>query len=448
MPVAMAQAQSGPPIPTRACDAHVPANQNGTGPSQCSYPGLNLSLEFPATPQMAQLGPGADQSLVQFQAELTPDRRKATEDVLRALAPFERDSAEARRIAAILRLMLDRDRIQREARLAPALNELQTGPRPARLRSLQALSNEVVDRARHFTLMMAAGEYSSEDAARLLNIAKYSAQLLDDLRDPGGSVSGDNQSKPAKFLATAYGVAAVLEGTLAGDARTLVDGLRDLTANSSRLAGSIGPVIDIPAETVGAIVNVSRKGMITASNAIDDIKAAMAGDNAAVERAIAHARELQATLSGESYGMAMKEAMQSRLVDKVPGLRTVLNLWPEDGLPSTVTPDRPKSKEVGFRWHWSARHPSVNDHDIIVCGPSPDRSTKGVYGTNEYADDSLLCLAAVHAGAIGWKGGRIRVTFIGSPGTPLVGSVQHGIESGDFGKWRRRFTVAPIDVTR
>ena len=380
------------------------------------------------------------------------ERRKVIEDVIRALAPYEAGSADARQLATTLRLLLDRERIRQRSKLSEIIGTLSGTPGRPPLRSMQALGADVLDRARHFTQMLATGQYSSEDAARLLSVAKYAAQLRDDIRQPGGSLTGENGTKATELLTTAAGVTAIIDGSMRGDGRVAVDGLRDVIARSRPLATSVGVVLDLPAEVVASVLNVSRNGMILSAEALEDIPAAQNGDPAALRRLIARSRELESTLSGQSYGNAMKDALQSRLVDRVPGLRATLNWFPNDGLPPVATTPvatGPKARDVGFRWYWSAMHSSVNENDIIVCGPDPYRSTGGVEGTDEYSRYSLLCVAAVHAGAIGWEGGRFRVRFIAAGGAPLVASLRHGIQSGSSDPFRRpRFSVEPVDLAK
>lgn len=59
-----------------------------------------------------------------------------------------------------------------------------------------------------------------------------------------------------------------------------------------------------------------------------------------------------------------------------------------------------------------------------------------VWGTYYYTDDSFLCPAAVHAGAVGRGGGTIRARAEVGRGF-YVGSTQFGIRSSDYGRWRR-----------
>jgi hypothetical protein len=59
-----------------------------------------------------------------------------------------------------------------------------------------------------------------------------------------------------------------------------------------------------------------------------------------------------------------------------------------------------------------------------------------VWGTDFYTDDSSLCHAAVHAGAIGANGGMIHARTL--PGRDYyTGSRRNGIVSDDYGSWSR-----------
>ena len=67
------------------------------------------------------------------------------------------------------------------------------------------------------------------------------------------------------------------------------------------------------------------------------------------------------------------------------------------------------------------------------CGDS------SVWGTGDYTDDSGVCTAAIHAGAVGTGGGS--VTFTITPGLEeYTGSTQNGITTSDWGSWGRSFS--------
>ena len=62
------------------------------------------------------------------------------------------------------------------------------------------------------------------------------------------------------------------------------------------------------------------------------------------------------------------------------------------------------------------------------------RSSGAVWGTDVYTDDSDLCRAALHAGAIGHDGGPITVAR--SEGRAYyVGSSRNGVASNDYGSY-------------
>jgi hypothetical protein len=67
----------------------------------------------------------------------------------------------------------------------------------------------------------------------------------------------------------------------------------------------------------------------------------------------------------------------------------------------------------------------------IICYCAPGALTGGVWGTGVYTDDSSLCNAAVHAGAVGASGGMIVVH--GAPGRDAYqGTSSNGVDSQNF----------------
>jgi hypothetical protein len=67
-----------------------------------------------------------------------------------------------------------------------------------------------------------------------------------------------------------------------------------------------------------------------------------------------------------------------------------------------------------------------------------------VWGTDVYTDDSALCVAAVHAGAIDdATGGMVLVTYArGQDAYPA--STRNGVTTLEWGAWGGSFTVAPL----
>jgi hypothetical protein len=77
-----------------------------------------------------------------------------------------------------------------------------------------------------------------------------------------------------------------------------------------------------------------------------------------------------------------------------------------------------------------------NDATELLCRCSASDGSGTVWGTDYYTDDSRLCAAAVHAGAIPASGGIVGVQT--RPGrSSYLGTVRNGIETNDYGQWGR-----------
>ncbi len=81
------------------------------------------------------------------------------------------------------------------------------------------------------------------------------------------------------------------------------------------------------------------------------------------------------------------------------------------------------------------------DRTEMVCRCSALETPATVWGTDYYTDDSNLCTAAVHAGAIPASGGIIGVQTRPGRGS-YSGSRRNGIETNDYGQWRRTIVFA------
>lgn len=76
----------------------------------------------------------------------------------------------------------------------------------------------------------------------------------------------------------------------------------------------------------------------------------------------------------------------------------------------------------------------------LTCLCTPAATQGAVWGTDIYTDDSSVCAAARHAGAIGADGGV--VTIHPEPGQDgCLGSTRNGVETRDYGAWTGSFTV-------
>lgn len=73
--------------------------------------------------------------------------------------------------------------------------------------------------------------------------------------------------------------------------------------------------------------------------------------------------------------------------------------------------------------------------DTLTCSCSADATNVGtIWGTTTYTDDSAICRAALHAGAVGAGGGVIEV--MRAPGlASYAASSQNGVNSLSYGNW-------------
>lgn len=101
------------------------------------------------------------------------------------------------------------------------------------------------------------------------------------------------------------------------------------------------------------------------------------------------------------------------------------------------------------------RNLEIFSHLRFVCPRNCSVSKSAVYGSNIYTDNSSICKAAVHAGAIKDSDGGIVELGVQPGRTNYKGSNKHNVETLDYlEKWDRSFTVSkyqpycPIDKLR
>ncbi|MBK7402022.1 MAG: hypothetical protein IPJ34_38690 [Myxococcales bacterium] len=83
---------------------------------------------------------------------------------------------------------------------------------------------------------------------------------------------------------------------------------------------------------------------------------------------------------------------------------------------------------------------------FLECPAGCAKGGGTVWGSDVYTDDSAVCPAAIHAGAIPESGGKVLVTF--TPGGSFyVGTQRNGVSTSDWGKWGRSFYAQAIDAT-
>lgn len=75
------------------------------------------------------------------------------------------------------------------------------------------------------------------------------------------------------------------------------------------------------------------------------------------------------------------------------------------------------------------------------CPPADESRIDTIWGTDVYTDDSSVCTAAVHAGAITVEdGGEVTIEML--PGEDSYeASERNGIESSSYGPWGGSFAV-------
>jgi hypothetical protein len=101
--------------------------------------------------------------------------------------------------------------------------------------------------------------------------------------------------------------------------------------------------------------------------------------------------------------------------------------------PPAATPDPWRANATQYRGD-----PTGTRH-TIECPPGGEPAT--VWGTTFYTDDSSICTAAVHRGAITFEAGGT-VTFEMQPGQDSYeGSTQNGVTSLDYGTWAGSFVI-------
>jgi hypothetical protein len=116
-----------------------------------------------------------------------------------------------------------------------------------------------------------------------------------------------------------------------------------------------------------------------------------------------------------------------------------------------VAPERVGAQQQSLRAEWSrnaTEYRGQTGRRVTVLCP-PRGQVAEVWGTDEYTDDSAVCSAAAHAGAITPASGGA-VTIVIAPGrTAYRGSSRNGVTSQSFGQFYGSFTIAPSsDVGR
>jgi len=89
----------------------------------------------------------------------------------------------------------------------------------------------------------------------------------------------------------------------------------------------------------------------------------------------------------------------------------------------------------------------LGENAALLCSCPAAAATAGqVWGSQVYTDDSNICRAAVHAGAIDADGGLVSV--VADHGRQAyAGSLRHGVASENWGRWQRSIIFRPVGNT-
>jgi hypothetical protein len=130
---------------------------------------------------------------------------------------------------------------------------------------------------------------------------------------------------------------------------------------------------------------------------------------------------------GDSYTESTRNGVTSRSFGKAPGS-------------FTINP----ALEGRVDWRTSAKGIGLASGSLTVVCPPGGKNT-GVWGTDQYTDDSSICGAAVHAGKITLaQGGRVTIHDAGAQAS-YPGSERNGVRSQEFANWPNSFQVsAPL----
>jgi hypothetical protein len=95
----------------------------------------------------------------------------------------------------------------------------------------------------------------------------------------------------------------------------------------------------------------------------------------------------------------------------------------------------------GRSWDAQAAEHRGQNGEIFSYECPPDGLFGTIWGSFIYTDDSSVCTAAVHAGAISREvGGTVRIVI--RPGLPAyAGTIRNGVRSESYGRWDGSFSI-------
>lgn len=132
---------------------------------------------------------------------------------------------------------------------------------------------------------------------------------------------------------------------------------------------------------------------------------------------------------------------------RIEGGRSSYAASTQNGVTSARWDDWPRS----FRFVGGARaidcamsaqsvEAEVGQSLTLIC-PAGCRDVGTVWGTDIYSDDSAICRAAIHGGAIPASGGTFLLT-IHDGQSAYAASSRNGVTTSEWGAWQRSFRVS------
>ena len=174
--------------------------------------------------------------------------------------------------------------------------------------------------------MIGNTQMDASQLATLRNMVRNASVIADDLRDPGGVALDSNASAFTNLRNTFRGITKIQEGFQNSDSTEALEGIRNITGVLPQTAGArLSRTVDMPMEVAAAMNDVTARGYSIAADALQGVTDAINGDPSGLERARLASEEMERTLSGETYGRAMLDAIAGRLGDRLPVARAALD---------------------------------------------------------------------------------------------------------------------------
>lgn len=201
----------------------------------------------------------------------------------------------------------------------------------SRQASLNLARIELLNRIGSLAQVLTPDNLSAEDAKNILSALKAASQALDDIRDP--SLIGGKTSGITELFGRAGGLMDFVSAIKDPQAKEVVSAFDEVLGSVGDKLTRLGishpnpvKVFDFAFAGTAAQMQVTREGIAQSTDALQDIGAAISGDEAALNRLPGHAERVGKTLSSENWGRAIANSMADRLADSIPFVRTLAKL--------------------------------------------------------------------------------------------------------------------------